>query len=542
MSARGGPPPDETDVSAGGGPGLSFRAIGRSAAILTGAAAGVQLLGVVREVFVAAQVGLSPEYDALLVALILPTTLAGVLTAGTVTAMVPAYLEVRDNRSRDEARRLAGAIGFWVGLGGLLVWLSLEVFGSVAIAISGPGLGPATRDTAITYLHLVAPVAFVSAVSGILYGVCQAEERFAAIAWSGFAGSAMTLAATLLLWHSLQLGALALANVLGPIIGAVVLLVSVVRASIVPRLTLWTSREELTAFARHAAPLTLSSAILQVNGIADRAIASLIAPGAVSALRYADVLVRTPIGAISPAWGTALYPSLVRVAQEAGSGLSSATERSIRYVLALFVPVATLTIAVAPVAVAVGYGRGAFGPLDVVRTAKAVAAFAPLIVILMCYPPLTGALNARRRGGVLLAAGLMNVCLNLILDVALGVWLGAAGVALSSSLTAILVLAFFSWRLSRSEEAFTLAPIFRTLLLSTLASLPVAVPIAVLSWSGIVPSGALVGLAALLVFGVVGILGYLIGAVWLDLDEARALRQLGVEWLARRRSAEGASR
>ncbi len=529
-------------MTAGGAPGLSFRTIGRSAAILTGAAAGVQVLGVVREVFVAAQVGLSPEYDALLVALILPTTLAGVLTAGTVTAMVPAYLEVRDNRSRDEARRLAGAIGSWVGLGGLLLWLSLEAFGSVAIAISGPGLGPATHNTAITYLHLVAPLAFVSAVSGVLYGVCQAEERFAAIAWSGIAGSAITLATTLALWPSLQLGALALGNLIGPIIGAVILLVSVVRASIAPRLTLWTSRRELTAFARHAAPLTVSSAILQINGIADRAIASLIAPGAVSALRYADVLVRTPIGAISPAWGTALYPSLVRVALEVGSGLSSATERSIRYVLALFVPVAALTVAVAPVAVAVGYGRGAFGSVDVVRTAQAVAAFAPLIVLLMCYPPLTGALNARRRGGVLLAAGLLSVCLNLALDVALGSWLGAAGVALSSSITALLVLAFFSWRLSRSETAFTLAPISRTLLLSTLASLPVAIPIAALSWSGIVPSGTIVGLAALLAFGIVGILGYLVVGVWLGLDEARALRQLGVAWNARRRDAARASR
>jgi len=532
----------ETDATAGGGQGLSFRAIGRSAAILTGAAAGAQLLGVVREVFVAAQVGLSSEYDALLIALILPTTLAGVLTAGTGTAMVPAYLKVRDDRGREEARRFAGAIATWVGLGGLIVWVSLEVFAYVAIEISGPGLAPATRDTAFGYLHLVAPLTFASAVSGVLYAVCQAEERFAAIAWSSFAGSAVTLVATLLLWHWLRLGALAVGNLLGPIVGALILLVSVARASIAPRLKLWTSRGELTAFARHAAPLTLSSAILQLNGISDRAIASLIAPGAVSALRYADVLVRTPIGAISPAWGTALYPSFVRVALEAGAGLSSALERSLRYVVALFMPVAVLTVAVAPVAVAVGYGRGAFGPPEVIRTAQAVAAFAPLIVLLMCYAPLTGALNARRRGGVLLAAGLLSVCLNFVLDVILGIWLGAAGVALSSSVTAMLVLAFFSWRLSLSETAFTLAPILRTLLRSTLASLPVAIPIAALSWSGMVPSGTLIGLAALLIFGILGILGYVIVAASLGLDEARELRQLGIEWNARRRRAAGASR
>lgn len=524
-------------MTAGGDQGLSFRVIGRSATILTGAAAVAQLLGVVREIFVAAEVGLSAAYDALLIALILPTTLAGVLTASTVTAMVPAYLEARQGYGREQARRLAGAIGFWVGTGGLLVWLMLEAFPMVAIAIAGPGLSPTSRVSAIGYLHIVAPLAFVSPISAVLYGVCQAEERFGAVALSALGGAATTLVTTLALWQSLQLGALAVGSLLGPIVGAVVLLAATLRASIAPRPTPWTSREEMAGFLRHAAPLTLSGAILQINLIADRAIASLLAPGAVSVLRYADVMVRAPIGAISPAWGTALYPSLVRVALQAGPGLASATERSIRYVLALFVPVAALTIAVAPVAVAVGYGRGAFGALDVSRTAQAVAAFAPLIVVLMCSPALTGALNARRRGDVLLAGGVLGVLLNVTLDVLLGSWLGATGVALASSITSVIVLVFFAWRLSRSESTFTVVPIARTLRLATLASLPIALPLAALSWSGLVPSGTFAGLVALVAFGVLGLLGYLIVALRLGLDEARDVRQLGREWRARRGSA-----
>ena len=497
MTETSGASPAEPDTPVAGGAGLSFRSIGRSAAILTGAAAGVQVIGILREVFVAAQVGLSTGYDALLIALIIPTMFAGVLTAGTVTAMVPAYLEVRDTRGRPDARRLAGAIAFWVGLGGLAIWLLLEAVGPVAIAIAGPGLNEASREAAVSYLHVVAPLAFVMAVSAILAGVSQAEEQFAAIAASSFAGAAVNLVTTLVLWQSAGLGALALANLLGPTTAAVVLVVAGLRSSTLPRLAVWTTRDELSRFARHAAPLTLSSAILQINGVADRAIASLIAPGAVSALRYADVLVRTPIGAISPAWGTALYPSLVRIAHGGGAGLGNATSQSIRYVLAVFVPVAVLTVAVAPVAVAVGYGRGAFSPTDVTRTAQAVAAFAPLIVVMMCYPPFTGALNARRRGGVLLAGGVMNVCLNLFLDVVLGITLGAAGVALSSSLTAIIVLSFFSRRLAHAEEDFALTPIARTLALAVAASLPVAIPIGALCWAGFVPAELVVGLLAL---------------------------------------------
>jgi putative peptidoglycan lipid II flippase len=537
-----GEQPAETETPPGQGGGLSFRSISRSAAILTGAAAGVQVIGIVREVFVAAQVGLSTGYDALLIALVIPTTFAGVLTAGTVTAMVPAYLQVREEGGREGARRLAGVITFWVGLCGLVIWLLLEAIGPLAIAVAGPGLEQSGREAAVSYLHILAPLAFVSAVTAVLGGVCQAEERFAVIATSSFAGAIANLATTLLLWQPLELGALALANLIGPVTTGIVLALAALRSSIAPRLTVWTTREQLSTFARHAAPLTLSSAILQFNGVADRAIASLIAPGAVSALRYADVLVRTPIGAISPAWGTALYPSLVRVAHEGGSGLGNATSRAVRYVLAAFVPIAVLTIAVAPVAVAVGYGRGAFSQTDVARTAEAVAAFAPIIVVMMCYPPFTGALNARRRGGILLAGGVANVCLNLLLDIVLGITLGAAGVALSSSLTAIVVLVFFAGRLARSEDDFVVAPITRTLLLAVAASLPVALPIALLCWLGAVPGGLVVGLLALFLFGTLGLLGYLLIATRLGLDEARALAQLIGEWYSHRRGAARTTR
>ena len=40
--------------------------------------------------------------------MVLPTTLAGVLTSGIVTALVPAYVETRDTSGRLEARRFAG--------------------------------------------------------------------------------------------------------------------------------------------------------------------------------------------------------------------------------------------------------------------------------------------------------------------------------------------------------------------------------------------------------------------------------------------------
>lgn len=530
------PPPAE---SSGQGEGISLASVGRSAVILTGATAAVQVLGIVRELFLAAKVGISTDFDTVLIGLVLPATLSSVLAAGVSTALVPAYIEARSLHGTAGARRLAGTVLAWVAVAGLVVTVLLEVFAPGTVTITGPGLSPADREQAVAYLRFLAPTTMIAGVSGILYAVCQAEEEFSSIAWSALAGPASTLAIMLALWDRMGLGAFALGTLVGPFVSLLILLLAMIKRKLAPRPHFHSTGLGLGAFARHAFPLTVSSAILQLNAIFDRALASLIAPGAVSALRYGDTLVRVPTGAISPAWGAAIYPTLVRSSQSERSGLASATGQALRYVVVVFVPVSALTLAVAPVAVSAAYGRGAFTLTDLNLTALVVAGFAPLVCMSMMSQTLTGALNARRSGSVLLAAGTINVILNVILDVVLGFPLGVAGIALSSSMTAVIVSIFKARQLAKREQAFRLRPLARYIALASVASLPGALTCGALSWAGLFPGGFLPGLATLALFGAVGVVTYVILATRLGLNEPRFLVGQVLNRITRRRPTAG---
>ena len=525
-------PAGKPDAPTGPGQGISLASVGRSAAILAGAAAAVQAVGIVQWLFLAARAGISADFDALLIGLVLPATLGNVLTAGVSAALVPAYLDARTTRSTADARRLAGTVLTWMTMAGFLVFVLLEVLAPVAVVVTGPGLSEAGREHAAEYLRFLAPLTVVAAVSGILYAVCQAEEQFPTIAWSIFAGAAVTLAVMLGLWDRLNLWAYAVGTLVGPIVSLLLLLLGAVRRGVAPRPHLVSRGLGLGAFARHAFPLTVSSAILQINAIFDRAVASVLAPGAVSALRYGDTLVRVPTGAISPAWGAAIYPALVRSTHHEGrSSLASATEQALRYVTAIFVPISALTFAVAPLAVSVAYGRGEFTSADLQLTALVVAGFAPLVFTLMMSQTLTGALNARRSGGVLLMAGVINVILNCTLDIVLGLPLGIAGVALSSSVTAVIVATFKARRLARQEAGFRLRPLARHITIALTASLPCALAFGVLSWTGQYPDGAIAGLVTLAAYGVVGMLVYTAIASRLGLREPMILARLALNRL-----------
>src|SRR3954465_11794508 len=112
--------PDQTDaaddtVGPAGRRGISLGAVGRSAFILSAAAAVSQVLAVVRELFLAGNVGLSSSFDALIIGITLPTTLALAFSGGATRAIVPAYLEIKKDAGLAAARRLAGVVTTWVG-------------------------------------------------------------------------------------------------------------------------------------------------------------------------------------------------------------------------------------------------------------------------------------------------------------------------------------------------------------------------------------------------------------------------------------------
>ena len=172
--------------------------------------------------------------------------------------------------------------------------------------------------------------------------------------------------------------------------------------------------------------------MLQLNLLTDRAVATLLAPGAVSALRYAEGVIRIPMNAIGPAWSAAIYPALVRASLPDGDirSMGQAAAGAMRYVTVIFVPLSIATVALAPLIVEVAYVRGAFNEEAWSLTTAGLVGFAPLLFLTMANSVLTGAHNARRRGVFLMQMGILNAVLNAVFDVGLGLAIGVAGIAL----------------------------------------------------------------------------------------------------------------
>ena len=207
---------------------VSLGAVGRSALILTGGAVVVQVIGFIRQLFLAAEVGLTSELDALLIGMAMPLATTGILVAGVSVALVPAYAAAKDERGRLQARRMVGTVLVWTGIASLVVSILLWVFADAIVAITGPGLAEAgTADDAVRYLRMLTPLTILGAISSIFFALCQAESLFPAMAISAISGPLIALAFMVYFWSSLALDGL----VIGTLAGAVVSLSVVVGAT-----------------------------------------------------------------------------------------------------------------------------------------------------------------------------------------------------------------------------------------------------------------------------------------------------------------------
>ncbi len=494
--------------------------LGRSAALLTVAASLGQVFGVGRELFVASRVGTSPQLDALLIALVAPTMIAGLLSSGAAAALVPAHAAVEERHGTAAAQRMVGVILTWTTIAGFAAMLLLTVAAPLVVAIAGPGLGADGRTTAEGFVPVVAPILVLSAVGGLITAVFQVLGRFRSIAVAWLVGPIVSMLVTIVLWPALGLTAYALGLVLNPAATLVVLIVLAARGGFMPGPALRTGQGDLGGFVGHAVPLTISASVLQFNLLADRSIASLIASGAVSALRYGDSIVRLPLNTLGPAWARVVYPSLVAAARPGDHELVGASaHRAMRYLLSIFVPISVAIAALAPLGVRIVFGRGAFDEAAVVATAAALAGFAGLVGLTMVQGVLVGAHNAQRRAIFLMLMGFLNAILNLAFDVLFGFALGIGGIALSTTFTMAIVLLVMGARLERAEPAFRGRELLSVAARAVVASLVPAVPAALIAWSNAVGGSLLVDLAVTLALGAVGAVEYVIVARWLRLDE-----------------------
>jgi putative peptidoglycan lipid II flippase len=402
-----------------------------------------RILGFGRDMLIAALIGTGPIADAFFVALKLPNLFRRLFGEGAFNAaFIPAFSGLLQTEGIAAARQFAqeafAVMAFWLGFMTILG----EIFMPRLMVILAPGFAedPAKFALAVSLSRITFPYLVLICLAALVSGVLNGLDKFTAASASYVLFNIISIAC--MIWmtpyvptvgHALSWGV-----TIAGVAQLVLLMVAVRRGGMAlhiprPRMT-----PQMRLLMRRMAPGLVGAGVTQLNLTVDVIIASLLPPGTVSVLYFADRVQQLPLGVIGTAVGTALLPLLSRQVRAGEAAAAIGTlNRAIEYGLFLTLPAALALIVCAYPIMLVLFGRGAFDLESVLFSSQSLAAYAfglPAFVVVKVLAP---AFFARGDTSMPVKIGVTSVVLNLVLNLLFMIPLAHIGPALATSVAAI---------------------------------------------------------------------------------------------------------
>lgn len=457
------------------------RSMAHHALIVAGAMALTRILGLVREIIIAARFGTGETYDAYIAAFRLPDLLFVIVMSGAFgTAFIPVFGGFLARDRADAAWRLANTLLTWTVVILLAVAQLVLLFAEPLIAgLIAPELPPEGRELAVDLTRLLLLSPLLLGLGAAAKGMLEAHDSFT-----------FPAVAPIVYNLGIILGAVALAPAIGiyglaagVIVGAAghvgVQFAALIRRGFVFRFSLSRQTEGLREVVRLLGPRLLNQVVGQSNLIVMTNVASRLGEGSISALFYAQHLAMLPHGIVALSLSTVLFPRLARHAELGESDqFRDVLQRALRSLLFLVIPAVLVLALFRTSIVQVVLQYGAFSARSTGLVAGAMAFFTVGLLARALIEPVTRAFFALHDTRTPLVVTTVSALANVALSWPLAQAFGVAGLALSLSLTSTLRMVLLVAVLSRRVDGLLIglgAPVTRMAL--------AAVPLGLLAWA-----------------------------------------------------------
>ena len=422
--------------------------LGRSASVAGVATLTSRVLGLARDTVLAAVFGAGNEMDAFVVAFRIPNLVRELFAEGAMSAaFVPTFTKYLTLNGKTAAWKLGNnVLNALLVVTGLLVLLGLVATTPLVTAYAGDySAVPGKVGLTITLARVMLPFLTLAAIAAAVMGMLNSLRHYFVPALAPAAFNVATIACALLLTPVMpaigqpRIMAIAIAAILGGL-GQIAVQWPALRAEGFRYAPTLDRRDPgLHDVVMLMGPGTLGLAATQINLLVSTQLAVGQGTGAVSWLQYAFRLMNLPIGLFGVSIATAVLPAVARhAAIDNRQAVSKTIARGITLMLMVNVPASVGLFLLATPIVQLLLERGHFLRADTVATAAAVQCYAIGLVGYSAARIAAPVFYALRHSGVAVLLSTITIVVNLALSVLLVQWIGFRGLALATSLAAII--------------------------------------------------------------------------------------------------------
>ncbi len=403
-----------------------------------------RVLGFIRDVVVARTFGAGEATDAFFVAFKLPNLFRRLFGEGALaTAFVPVFTKYRQRYGSSELCGLfASVTGVLMVVVGAITVLGVAM-APVLVWIIAPGFGddPERQELAVELIRITFPYLFCISLVALSGGALNSLGRFAPPAFTPVLLNVAMIGSAL--WWAPYFSEPIKGLAWGVLVGGVVQLLFqgpyLSRLRLLSRPRFRPRDPGVRQIVQLMGPTALGAGVTQFGILIDTLLASLLAGGSISYLYYSDRLVQFPLGLFGIALGTAILPTLsTLVGRGEEAAYSDTLDGVLRLIVTVGVPTTAALITLGQPILATLFQYGEFTPAATAATYPSLVAYSVGLLGFMGVKVLTPAFYARQQPRTPVRIAVQALAANIVLSLILIVPLAYAGLALATSLAALL--------------------------------------------------------------------------------------------------------
>src|SRR4051794_2137913 len=417
--------------------------LGRSTAFFSIATAFSRVAGLVREIVAASYFGINGPMSAFTIAFQVPNLVRSLFADAAIqAAFVPVFTEELEKGNKREAFRLASTLIYMVTLVLGAITAIFVLAAPLLVPIFAPGFSGEILDLTVTLSQILFPILILLGATGMVVGILNSYDRFAAFAISPFFWNVVIILVLVLLEPAFHGNDRIYAYAIGVLIGTVVQLA----------IPAWDLRNTPFRFTRDIdwhipevrrvlvlmLPVTLSLGLINFDLLLNSIVGTLISDQAPAAIDKAFRIYMLPQGIFSVAVATVTFPTLARfAARQELQTLRATMSNGMRQILLLLIPAAAIILVLSVPITRLVYQRGEFDASQTHLVAQALFWFAFSLPFNGLYLLLTRTFFSLQRPWIPTAVAGSNLVVDIIFSFAFYSPFGVGGVVAATVIATI---------------------------------------------------------------------------------------------------------
>lgn len=397
-----------------------------------------RVLGAIRDMVIAAKFGSGVVTDVYFLALSAVSLFSVYLKQAIHTTGIPILSTVKHDSGYAEKNKATNNLLFSFLLLSVVVAILAFIYMPFVMRILGTGLDIDNAKEATKLARIGLPSIFFIVIIGVYRACIQCEDKFAESAFSEVPYNLIYILYLAFFSSSFGIDGLMVAGVIA--VGSQILLqIPTLKRSgykLKPYLNI--KDKYIVETAKLVPPVCLSLAVDEINKLVDKAVASMLPAGSISALTYSARMKSLVIGSFSSAIFTVIYPKLSREALENDyNSFKKTMLQGSNLIHMITVPATVGLIVLAKPIIQVLYQRGQFDANATTMTSEALLFYAIGLSSIAIRTLLNRGFFSLKDTKTPLIAGCISMIVNVVLDITLREPLQHKGLALATSVAAI---------------------------------------------------------------------------------------------------------